>query len=69
MLARGRGVSESLGEGEIAGAIGVKAFVRQTGLSREAFYKGLAPGGNPTLDTVTRATRALGLGLTVTPVE
>ena len=52
--------------GEIARAVGVTEFARQTGLSREAIYKGLVPGGNPTL---TKATKALGLGLTVAPAE
>ena len=55
------------GLGAIARAIGVTEFSRQTGLSREAIYKGLVPGGNPTLDTITKATRALGLKLTVKP--
>jgi len=55
------------GLGEIARAIGVTEFSRQTGLSREAIYKGLVPGGNPTLDTIAKATRALGLQLTVKP--
>ncbi len=53
------------GLGDIARAIGVSEFARQTGLSREAIYKGLVPGGNPTLDTLTKATKALGLRLTV----
>ena len=55
------------GLGEIARAIGVTDFARQTGLSREAIYKGLTPGGNPTLDTLARATKALGLRLSVEP--
>ena len=33
------------GLGEIAKAIGVSEFSRQTGISREAIYKGFAPGG------------------------
>ena len=53
------------GLGEIAKAIGVTEFARQTGLSREAIYKGLIAGGNPTLDTLTKAAKALGLRLTV----
>jgi len=57
------------GLGEIARAVGVTEFARQTGLSREAIYKGFAPGGNPTLDTLTKATKALGLRLTVAPAE
>jgi probable addiction module antidote protein len=56
------------GLGEIAKAIGVSEFSRQTGISREAIYKGLVPGGNPTLDTLTKATNALGLRLTVAAV-
>jgi probable addiction module antidote protein len=55
------------GLGEIAKAIGVSEFARQTGISREAIYKGFAPGGNPTLETLTKATQALGLRLTVKP--
>jgi probable addiction module antidote protein len=55
------------GLGEIARAIGVTEFSRQTGISREAIYKAFAPGGNPTLDTLTKATKALGLRLTVAP--
>lgn len=52
--------------GDIARARGVSAFARETGLSREAIYKAFREGGNPTLDTLTRATKALGLRLTVT---
>ena len=55
------------GLGDLAKAIGVTEFSRQTGISREAIYKGLAPGGNPTLDTLTKAAKALGLRLTVAP--
>ena len=55
------------GLGEIAKAIGVKEFARQSGLSRETIYKGFALGGNPTLDTLAKATKALGLRLTVAP--
>jgi probable addiction module antidote protein len=53
------------GLGDIARAIGATELARQTGLSREAIYKGLVPGGNPTLDTLARITKALGLRLTV----
>ena len=55
--------------GTIARSHGMSALARETGISREAIYKGLVPGGNPTLDTVTRATKALGLRLTVASVE
>ena len=55
------------GLGEIARAIGVTEFARQTGLSRETIYKGFVLGGNPTLDTLAKTTKALGLRLTVAP--
>jgi probable addiction module antidote protein len=34
-----------------------------TGLSRESLYKALSDGGNPSLDTVLRVAKALGLRL------
>lgn len=51
--------------GVVARARGVSEFARETGLSREAIYKAFRPGGNPTLDTLTKATKALGLKLTL----
>lgn len=53
--------------GDIARARGVTAFAAETGLSREAIYKAFKPGGNPTLDTLSKATKALGLRLAVVP--
>jgi len=38
-------------------------------LSREAIYKSFRPGGNPTIETVYKATRALGLKLKLAPAE
>jgi probable addiction module antidote protein len=67
ILEEGDSTLIAAGLGEIAKAIGVTEFSRQTGISREAIYKGLVAGGNPTLDTLTKATRALGLKLTVSP--
>lgn len=55
--------------GAIARARGVSAFSRETGLSREAIYKAFRTGGNPTLETVSKATKALGLRLTLAPAE
>ena len=49
--------------GDIARARGVTAFAKETGISRESVYKGLRPGGNPTLDTLTKAAKALGFKL------
>ena len=53
--------------GDIARVRGVTAFAAETGLSREAIYKAFKPGGNPTLDTLSKATKALGLRLSVVP--
>jgi probable addiction module antidote protein len=49
--------------GDIARARGVTAFSKETGISRETIYKTFREGGNPTLETVSKATRALGLKL------
>jgi probable addiction module antidote protein len=59
-------IAEALGE--IAKARGVTAFAKQAGLSREAIYKAFRAGGNPTLETLSKATKVLGLRLTVVPV-
>lgn len=53
--------------GDIARARGAARFARENGLSRETIYKALKPGGNPTLDTITEAVKALNLRLTLTP--
>jgi probable addiction module antidote protein len=55
--------------GDIARAHGASKFAEETGLSRETIYKALRPGGNPTLDTMTKAVRALGLKLTLAPLS
>lgn len=55
--------------GDIARARGVTAFAAETGLSREVIYKAFRVGGNPTLDTLSKATSALGLRLTVAPAR
>jgi len=52
--------------GDVARARGASEFARETGLSRETIYKTLKPGGNPTLETLTKALRALGVRLTLT---
>lgn len=59
---------------EIADALGVAARARgmtavaeQTGLSRQALYKALSDGGNPSLSTLLKVTRALGVRLSFQP--
>jgi probable addiction module antidote protein len=41
------------------------ALSRETGISREALYKAFGENGNPTLDTLLKVTRALGVRLAV----
>jgi probable addiction module antidote protein len=50
----------------IAAALGDVARARgMTEIGREAMYKAFRPEGNPTLDTLARVVRALGLKLAV----
>ena len=49
--------------GDVARARGISAFAKETGLSREAIYKTFKPGGNPTLDTINKALKPLGMRL------
>lgn len=55
------GIARALGD--IARAKGMTEIARKTGLSRESLYKSLSDDGNPSLDTVLRVARALGLRL------
>ena len=54
--------------GDVARARGMTELARRAGLSREAMYKAFRPEGNPTLDTLARVIRALGLKLKVDAV-
>lgn len=67
---------ESNHPGYIAAALGVVAKSRgmtklaeETGLSRQALHKALSENGNPTLDTILKVLRALGLQLEARPRE
>jgi len=53
--------------GDIARARGVSEFAREAGISRDTIYKRFRVGGNPTLETITAATKVLGLKLTLVP--
>jgi probable addiction module antidote protein len=55
--------------GDIARANGIVEFAKATGLSRAAIYKGFRVGGNPTIRSVNKATRALGMKLVLAPVS
>ena len=55
------GIARALGD--VARAKGMAQLARDTGLSRESLYKALSDSGNPSLDTVLRVAKALGLRL------
>ena len=49
--------------GTIARARGMTQLAEETGVSRAALYASLSEDGNPSLDTMLKVTRALGLEL------
>ena len=51
--------------GTIARSRGLSALARETGISREALYRAFSDNGNPTLDTLLRVMKALGVRLAV----
>jgi probable addiction module antidote protein len=51
--------------GDVARAQGMTEIARAAGISREAMYKAFRRDGNPTLETLARVLRALGLKLSV----
>jgi probable addiction module antidote protein len=55
--------------GAVARARNMSELARQTGLSREGLYKALSGEGNPTLETVHKVAKALGLRLALVPAS
>jgi probable addiction module antidote protein len=49
--------------GNIARAYGMVRLAKDTGLTREGLYKALSAEGNPSLGTVLRVVKALGIKL------
>ena len=47
--------------GDIARAKGMTEIAKETGLGRESLYKALSEDGNPSLDTILRVARAVGV--------
>jgi len=47
--------------GDVARAYGMSKIAKEAGLSRESLYKALGEQGNPSLDTVVRVARAVGM--------
>lgn len=54
---------------DIARAYGILKLSRDTGITRAGLYKALAPNGNPSLSTIVKISRALGLQLRLLPIE
>lgn len=50
--------------GDIARARGMVRVAKETGLTREGLYKALSKDGNPSLGTVLKVLKALGLKFT-----
>lgn len=50
--------------GNIARAYGMVQLAKDTGLTREGLYKALSANGNPSLGTVLKVVKALGIKLT-----
>lgn len=55
--------------GDVARSKGMAAIADETGLSRESLYRTLSEAGNPTLSTLNSILNALGLRLSVKPLE
>ena len=53
----------------IARAKNMSQLARDTNMSREGLYKALSPEGNPTFTTVAKVAKALGLQVTVQPIN
>lgn len=51
--------------GIVARARGMTKLAQETGLTREALYRMLSEEGNPTLDTLLKVSKAMGLRLTI----
>ena len=51
---------------DIARARNMSRLARDAGMTREGLYKALSENGNPTLATVTRIARALGMRVRIT---
>ncbi len=68
---------EDLGDGTVIRAVlkhvaqtkNLSALARDTGLNRGNLYEALSEDGNPTLATLLKITRSLGLRLHLEPVE
>ena len=53
--------------GDVAKARGMTSIARDAGVSRESLYKSLSASGNPSFQTISKVSCALGLQLNFTP--
>jgi probable addiction module antidote protein len=53
--------------GDVARAIGMTQFARETGMSRESLYRALSAEGRPEFATVAKVMKAIGLRLSAVP--
>jgi probable addiction module antidote protein len=61
------GIARALGD--IARAKGMSQVAKDAGLSRESLYRALSTDGNPSLATVLKVAKALGVRLHAQPVD
>lgn len=54
--------------GTVARARNMSALAKEVGMSRAGLNKALSGAGNPTLDTVMKVTKALGLKMSIQPM-
>ena len=52
--------------GDVAKARGMSSIAREAGVSRESLYKSLSANGNPSFQTISKVSRALGLQMSFT---
>ncbi len=57
------------GLGDVARAKGMTDLAAKAGLSRESLYRALSEDGNPRLDTLMKVLAALGVKLSLAPVD
>ena len=55
--------------GDVAKARGMSGIAKEAGVSRESLYKSLSANGNPSFQTISKVSRALGLQMTFTPAD
>ncbi len=55
--------------GDVAKARGMSDIAKDAGVGRESLYKSLSTSGNPSFQTISRVSKALGLKMTFEPAD